>query len=313
MQIPGIHHVTAVTGDAQRNVDFYSGVLGMRLVKLTVNHDDTTVYHIYYGDGTGRPGSLLTFFAWPGASRGRLGTGMAADVALGIPADAGGYWAERLRRRGVETATMNVGDGGEVIAFKDPDGLTVELVPRAWRDDLAPWAGGGVPPDRAVRGILGVTLFVKRAAETAAFLGTLGLRHQSARGSRCRCVAGDGGPGTAVDVAEFPLLGAGSISAGTIHHVALRAPDAASQRSWRDRIARAGVPVSRIIDRTYFQSIYFREPGGVILEIATDGPGFAVDEAVQRLGSALMLPESFAGRRERLARELPPLRLPRAA
>ncbi len=313
MESPGIHHVTAVTGDAQRNIDFYSGVLGMRLVKLTVNYDDPTVYHIYYGDGTGRPGSLLTFFAWPGARRGRLGAGMAADVALGIPADAAGYWAERLRRRGVETATMNVRDRGEVVAFKDPDGLTVELVPRAWRDDASPWAGGGVPPDRAVRGIFGVTLFVNRAAETVAFLGTLGLRHQSTRGSRFRCVAGDGGPGTAVEVGGFPLLEAGSVSAGTIHHVALRAPDAASQRSWRDRVARAGATVSRVVDRTYFRSIYFREPGGVLLEIATDGPGFAVDEAVPRLGTGLMLPESLAGRRERLARQLPPLRLPRAA
>ena len=313
MEIPGIHHVTAVTGDAQRNVDFYSGILGMRLVKLTVNYDDPSVYHIYYGDGTGRPGSLLTFFAWPGASRGRLGTGLAANVALGIAPDAAGYWTGRLERHGVECAAMNVRDRGEVIAFKDPDGLAVDLVPRAAGDEVAPWAGGGVPPRYAIGGIYGVTLFVKRAAETAAFLGTLGLRRQSTRGSRVRCVAPDGGPGAVIEVAEFPLLEAGSVSAGTVHHVALRAPDAASQRSWRDRIVEAGIPVTRVIDRTYFRSIYFREPGGVLLEIATDGPGFAVDEAVQRLGSALMLPESLAAHRERLARQLPPLRLPQAA
>jgi len=313
MEIPGIHHVTAIAGDAQRNVDFYAGLLGMRLVKLTVNYDDPTVYHIYYGDGTGRPGSVLTFFAWPGASRGRLGTGMAADVALGIPAGAAGYWAERLGRHGVETARMNVRDRGDVIALRDPDGLALELVARAGGDDVPPWDEGPVPPRYAVREIFGVTLFVKRAAATAAFLGTLGLRPRSARGSRFRCVAGNGGPGTAIDVAEFPLLAAGSVSVGTIHHVALRAPDAAAQRSWRDRIAGAGVPVTPVRDRTYFRSIYFREPGGVLLEIATDGPGFAVDEPVQRLGSDLKLPESLAFVRARLERRLPPLRLPRAA
>ncbi len=313
MEVPGIHHVTAITADAQRNVDFYAGLLGLRLVKLTVNYDDPSVYHIYYGDATGRPGSLLTFFAWPGASRGRLGTGMAANVALDIGPDAAGYWAGRLERHGVERAAMRVPERGEVIAFKDPDGLAIELVARAESDGGAPWGGGGVPREAAIRGIFGVTLFVRRAAETAALLGTLGLRHQSTRGSRLRCVAGDGGPGAVVEVAEFPLLEAGSVSAGTVHHVALRAPDAAAQRAWRARIADAGFPVTGVIDRTYFRSIYFREPGGVLLEIATDGPGFAVDEAVQRLGSALMLPGSLAAQRERLARQLPPLRLPRAA
>ncbi len=313
MEIPGIHHVTAVAGDAQRNVDFYAGVLGMRLVKLTVNYDDPSVYHLYYGDATGRPGSILTFFVWPEAPRGRLGTGVAANVSLGIAPEAAAYWAERLERHGVETAAMHLRERGDVIAFKDPDGLPVELVARGEGDDAAPWTGAGVPTRFAVRGILGVTLVVKRAAETAGFLASLGLRHQSTRGSRFRCVAGGGGPGSLIEVAEFPLLEAGSVSAGSVHHVALRAPDAASQRSWRERIAEAGIPVTGIVDRTYFRSIYFREPGGVLLEIATDGPGFAVDEAVQRLGSALMLPDSLAAQRERLARQLPPLRLPRAA
>ncbi len=313
MEIPGIHHVTAVTADAQRNVDFYAGVLGLRLVKLTVNYDDPSVYHIYYGDGTGRPGSIVTFFAWPGASRGRLGTGMAGNVAFDIPPEAAAYWTGRLERHGVESAAMHVRDRGEVIAFKDPDGLPVELVARAGSRDGAPWAGAGVPPERAIRGIFGVTLLVKRAAETVALLGMLGLRHESTRGSRLRCIAGADGAGSVVEVAEFPLLEAGSLSAGTVHHVALRAPDAAAQRYWRDRVADAGIAVTRVIDRTYFRSIYFREPGGVLIEVATDGPGFAVDEAVQRLGAALMLPESLAAQRERLARQLPPLRLPRAA
>lgn len=313
MEIPGIHHVTAIAGDAQRNVDFYAGVLGLRLVKLTVNYDDPTVYHLYYGDGAGRPGSLLTFFPWPGASRGRLGTGMAAHLALGVPADAAGYWAERLALHGVETARMKVRDGGEVIALKDPDGLALELVARPGRDEIAPWDGGPVPPSCAVREIFGVTLVVKRARETAAFLETLGFRVQPARGSRLRCVAGDGGPGTAVDVAEFPLLPAGSVSVGCVHHVALRVANAASQEAWRDRIEGAGVPVTPVTDRKYFQSIYFREPGGVLLEIATDGPGFAVDEEIQRLGSDLKLPVSLAAVTERLKRHLPPLRLPRAA
>ncbi len=313
MEIPGIHHVTAIAGDAQRNLDFYAGVLGMRLVKLTVNYDDPTVYHFYYGDGSGRPGSLLTFFAWPGAPRGRIGTGMAAEVALGVPADAGGYWAGRLGRHGVETARLNVRGRGEVIAFRDPDGLAVELVARAARDDAPPWDGGPVPPAHAIREIFGITLLERHATETAAFLGTLGLHRQPARGSRLRFVAGDGGPGTVVEVAELPLLEAGSVSVGSIHHVALRAPDAAAQASWRTRIAGAGAAVTPVIDRTYFRSIYFREPGGVLLEIATDGPGFAVDEPAAALGSDLRLPRSLSALRERVARRLPPLRLPRAA
>lgn len=313
MEIPGIHHVTAIAGDAQRNVDFYAGVLGMRLVKLTVNHDDPAEYHIYYGDGSGRPGTLLTFFPWPGASPGRLGTGMAAHVALGIPPDAAGYWAERLERHGVETARMKIRGRGDVIALKDPDGLSVEFVAGPDRDDAAPWDGGAVPPDRAVRGIDGVTLFESRASATAAFLETLGFRVRPARGGRFRCVAGDGGPGTVVDVAECPLLQAGAVSAGCIHHVALRATDAAAQQGFRDTVAGAGVPVTPIIDRTYFRSIYFHEPGGVLLEIATDGPGFVVDEPIGLLGSELKLPRSLASVAERVRRRLPPLRLPHAA
>ncbi len=313
MEIPGIHHVTAIAGDAQRNVDFYSGVLGMRLVKLTVNYDEPSIYHIYYGDGTGRPGSLLTFFPWPGAPRGRLGTGMAADVALGIPPDAAGYWAGRLSQHGVQTARMTVRERGEVIAFKDPDGLALELVARAGGDDGPPWDGGPVPPRYAVRDIFGVTLFEKRAAETSALLARLGLRLRAARGSRFHYAAGGGGPGTALDVAEFPILAAGAVSVGTVHHVALRAPDDDAQRGWAETIADAGVRVTPVIDRTYFRSIYFREPGGVLLEIATDGPGFAVDEPAQRLGSGLRLPATLAPLRQRLERRLAPLRLPRAA
>ncbi len=313
MEIPGIHHVTAIAGEAQRNVEFYAGVLGMRLVKLTVNHDDPSVYHIYYGDRTGRPGSLLTFFAWPGASRGRIGSGMAADVALGIPADAAGYWAGRLAWHGVGIARMTVRGRGEVIAFGDPDGLALELVARPARDAAPPWGGGPVPPRWAIREIYGVTLLEKRAAETAAFLGRLGLRLPPARGSRLRCVAGEGGPGTIIDVAERPILDAGSVSVGTIHHVALRAPDAAAQAAWAERVAAAGLDVTPVIARTSFRSIYFREPGGALLEIATDGPGFAVDEPVEALGSDLKLPQSLEPMRERLRRRLPPLRLPRAA
>ncbi len=313
MEIPGIHHVTAIAADAQRNIDFYTGVLGLRLVKLTVNYDDPTTYHLYYGDGTGRPGTLLTFFQWPGAPRGRLGTGMAAGVALRIPADAAGYWAERLGRRGIETARMVVRGRGEVTAFKDPDGLSLELVARAARDDAPPWEGGPVPPDRAVREICGVTLFEKRAAATAAFLQRLGLGARSIGGVRFHFVAGDSVPGAAIDVAEFPLLEAGSVSAGAIHHVALRAADAVAQEACAGKVAGAGVAVTPVVDRTYFRSIYFREPGGILLEVATDGPGFAVDEPVAALGSDMKLPQSLESRRESIARRLPPLRLPRAA
>ena len=314
MEIPGIHHVTAIAGDAQRNIDFYVGVLGLRLVKLTVNHDHPSTFHLYYGDEAGSPGSLLTFFIWPGAVRGRTGAGMAASVGLAIPPDATGYWEERLARRGFGNVRGTGRDGEEVVRFRDPDGLALDLVshPRA---GLRPaWEAGPVLPRCAVRGIHGVTFYVGRLEETGAFLtGRLGLRDAGSLDGRSRFECGDGGPGTVVDVSGPPFLSRGAMSAGTVHHVAFRARGEAEQRACREKIAASGVGVTPVVDRTYFRSIYFREPGGVLLEVATEGPGFTIDEPLSRLGSSLKLPPTLEPIRDRLARRLPPLRLPKAA
>jgi catechol 2,3-dioxygenase-like lactoylglutathione lyase family enzyme len=309
--IPGIHHVTAIAGDPQRNLDFYAGVLGLRLVKLTVNFDDPGTYHLYYGDAQGRPGSILTFFPWPGAPKGRAGAGQVRTISFSIPEHAGEYWSDRLRNHGV-VLEEHARFGARVLSFADPDGLRLELV--ANNDPRDPWTGGPVPGDRAIRGIYGVSLSEEGYERTAELLtGTLGFRHTQEEGNRFRFAAGQGGAGSIVDVECTPDLGPGRVAVGTVHHVAWRTPSVHEQVAWHDEIAQAGLNVTPVIDRKYFESIYFREPGGVLFEIATDPPGFAIDEPQERLGTHLMLPPWLEPNRARLERILPPLRLPALA
>ncbi|HVX66774.1 MAG TPA: ring-cleaving dioxygenase [Bryobacteraceae bacterium] len=306
-RIEGLHHVTAIAGDPQRNLDFYAGVLGLRLVKLTVNFDDPATYHLYYGDAEGRPGSILTFFPWPGAPRGRAGTGQVTTVMFSIPQAAAGYWNERLAAKGIPCRTEER-FGAEALAFADPDGLPLELV--ANDDARAPWAGGPVPVAQAIRGIYGVTLAEEGYERTAGLLiGTLNFDKTEERGSRFRFETGDGGAGAVADVECLPDRAPGRLGVGTVHHVAWRAPDDASQLRWHDKVARAGANVTPVIDRKYFHSIYFREPGGVLFEVATDPPGFAVDEPAAELGTHLMLPPWLEPGRAELEQALPPLRL----
>ena len=312
----GLHHVSAIAGDAQRNIDFYAGVLGLRLVKRTVNFDDPQTYHFYYGDATGTPGTLMTFFPWPGARRGRQGTGQVAVTAFAIAPGSVGFWLERLLRHGVRydgPARRGVGAGAEqVIAFRDHDGTMLELVGSGPAEERHAWdEGPHVPGEHALRGFHGVTLWVEQGSDTEEVLtDSLGFRAVSESDGTRRFAAGDGGTGTLVDVRAVGGFPRGVDGAGTVHHVAFAVSDAAEQLAVRDRVVAAGLDATPVIDRTYFRSVYFREPGGVLYELATNGPGFTIDEPVAELGSHLMLPPQHEPAREQIEAVLPPVHLP---
>jgi glyoxalase family protein len=311
--IPGIHHVTAITGNPQQNVDFYTGVLGLRLVKLTVNFDDPGAYHLYYGDAVGHPGTILTFFAWVGAPGGRHGTGQVGITSFSIPQAAVEYWRERLGGHGVHVQGLSQRFDEQALAFTDPDGLMLELVAHPWTPERPGWDGGPVPAAHAIRGLHAITLWEDGYERTAAFLtDTLGFRPLDHHGSVVRFTTGEGGPGALVDVRSAPDIWQGQVAAGTVHHVAWRTPSDEEQQAWRQEIAGRGVDVTPVLDRRYFHSIYFREPGGVLFEIATDPPGFTVDEPPEELGTHLQLPPWLEPQRAQLERLLPSLRLPGA-
>lgn len=309
-KIPGIHHVTALAGDPQQNVDFYVGLLGLRLVKLTVNFDDTTTYHLYYGDGIGTPGTIMTFFPWPGARRGRRGAGQTTTTAFSVPADALDYWRDRLAGPGVYVEEPTTRFGDRVLTFYDPDGLRLEIV--ANREDTRNgWREGPVPHEYAIRGFHGVELSERSLERTATLLAErLGFRLVGQDGNRTRYEVGDGGPGSLVDVVEQPGEQLGIVAVGTVHHIAWRTPDDAQQVAWRESLDRAGYNVTPVMDRQYFHSIYFREPGGVLFEIATDQPGFDKDEPVEQLGTDLKLPPWLEPVRARIEEALPTLNVP---
>ena len=306
----GIHHVTAIAGEPQRNVDFHAGLLGLRVVKKTVNFDDPGTYHLYYGDGAGTPGSIMTFFPWPGAPRGRIGAGQLTVTAFSVPAASLGYWTERLVEAGVRFERPEDRLGETVLRFSDPDGLRLELV-AAGEDRRDGWAGGPAPAEYSVRGFHHVTLAVADPSRTAELMtGTLGFRQTGEVEGRARYEAGEGGPGNTVDIADGTGFPRGRIGVGTVHHVAFRASDEQTQLELREKVHSLGYNVTPVLDRNYFRSIYFREPGGVLFEIATDPPGFAVDEDTRHLGESLKLPPWLERRREELEGLLPPLSVP---
>ncbi len=315
-QILGIHHVTAIASDPQRNVDFYAGLLGLRLVKRTVNFDDPLSYHLYYGDEVGHPGSLLTFFPWPDARRGRHGHGAVGVTALSIVPSAIGFWVERLRRHGVAyDGPMSRGSGDEaeeVIAFVDDDGLRLELVGQSFAVRRPAWGGApGIAIDHAVRGLHSVTLWVADAEETERVLtDTLGFRRLGTIGAVQRFTTGAGGPGTFVDVTTIAGAVEAVGGAGTVHHVAFSVADDAVELAVRERVAAATLNPTPVIDRTYFRSVYFREPQGILFELATVPPGFAIDESVAHLGERLMLPPQYAVQRDEIEAVLPHIDLP---
>ena len=330
LQVTGIHHVTMIAGDPQANADFYGGVLGMRLVKRTVNFDDPGTYHLYFGDQVGRPGTLLTFFPIPDAARGRPGAGQVTAVALAVPPNALAFWEDRLRGFGVPCRRTSSPVAQPAVAFTDPDGLPLALVADPAAAAWPGWEDGPVPRDHAIRTVAGVTLTVRDVGPTARVLRALGYRPvaeagpapvqsggeaepagPSARHAPCTLWAvGEGGPTRWVAVIADPSAPRGTLGAGVVHHVAFRTPTDEHQQRWRRRLDLLGLTVTPVQDRRYFRSIYFREPGGVLFEIATDPPGFLIDEDVTALGTALRLPPWYEPARPTLERSLPPLRHP---
>ena len=305
----GLHHVTAIVGEPQRNVDFYEGLLGLRLIKKTVNFDDPSTYHLYFGNGDGSPGTILTFFPWPGAQRGRRGSGQATAIALRVPDDSLRFWRARLHAYGVAFTETAPRFGEPVLSFTDHDGLQIELI--AGADGGDGWGGGTVAAEQAVRRMHSVTLTEAGYENTADLLTeTMGFHAVGEEGGRFRYAAKDGSAGALVDVICLPEAPRGHIAVGTVHHVAWRAADDAAQAQWHETLARQNHNVSPIMDRTYFHSIYFREPGGVLFEIATDPPGFAIDEPAAELGTHLMLPPWLEPRRADLEQTLTPIHLP---
>ncbi|MBV9851869.1 MAG: ring-cleaving dioxygenase [Armatimonadetes bacterium] len=313
MQLTGLHHVTAVTGDAPANLAFYTDTLGLRLVKKTVNQDDVSAYHLFYGDAAGHPGTEVTFFDWPRIGPNVPGAGGISAIALRVPGPAAlEWWARRLTDVGVQCGDIEERGGRLTLDFADPEGQRLQLVDDGGAPGGTPWPRSPVPAEHGLKGLDGVALTVRRLGPTAEVLTeVLGMRRAREYERQGRRVVvfemGAGGPGAELHVEERPDLSRGHVGAGGVHHVAFRTPDDAEQAAWRGRIRAAGLVTSDLIDRFYFRSLYFREPGGVLFEIATDGPGFAADEDPAHLGERLSLPPFLEPQRRRIEAGLRPL------
>ncbi|MDN4609740.1 ring-cleaving dioxygenase [Arthrobacter burdickii] len=307
----GLHHVTAIAGDPQRNIDFYIKGLGLRLVKKTVNFDDPGTYHLYYGDESGRPGSLLTFFPWQGIRRGRVGSGQSTTTAFSVPQGTLGWWQEHFKALGVESSISRASSEEERLSLRDPDGLQIDLVASSISDPRNPWDSASVPAQYAVRGQHSSVLTVQDPTRTLETLTRdLGMTVLAEKDGRYRLSTHAGEPGTVVDVVTDSRGERGLVAGGTVHHIAFRVPDQATQEVWRQELAERGYGVTAILDRQYFTSIYFREPGGTLLEIATDTPGFDIDEPLLELGRSLKLPPWLEPNREAIAHSVARIDLP---
>jgi glyoxalase family protein len=311
-KIPGLHHVTAIASDPQRNLDFYVGLLGLRFVKRTVNFDDPGTYHFYFGDRRGTPGTILTFFPWPGVRRGIRGIGQIEATAFSISPDSVGYWLERLKQQHVAAERTASRFGEEVIRFVDPDGLLLELITSSSLASVEPWLDSSVPPEHGLRGFHSVSAALEGYEKTARLLtDTFGYRLVEESGNRFRFASrDDGAPGRIVDLLCLPDSGVGRVAAGSVHHIAFRARDEQEQLQWREQLVDLGYNVTPVIDRIYFHSIYFREPGGVLFEIATEPPGFKLDETIEELGTGLRLPPWLEPTRSQIEKILPAIRVP---
>lgn len=307
----GLHHVTAIAGDPQKNIDFYITGLGLRLVKKTVNFDDPGTYHLYYGDESGRPGTLMTFFPWRGVARGRVGAGQSTSTAFSVPAGSLGWWSDHFSAIGAEPRLTSTSSSEERLLVTDPDGLQIELVATHADDPRDPWDSASVPAEHAIRGQHSSVLTVRDAERTIGLMvDDLGMRVVEQEGPRTRLAAGSGAPGSLVDVHASTLAPQGLTAGGTVHHIAFRVPDRATQQLWRDELVSRGHQVTEILDRQYFTSIYFREPGGVLFEIATDTPGFAIDEPLLELGRSLKLPPWLEPSREAIEARVATIAVP---
>jgi glyoxalase family protein len=309
--MPGIHHVTAIAGNPNRNLDFYTRVLGLRFVKKTVNFDDPGTYHLYYGDEVGHPGTILTFFPWENAAPGRAGVGLAQETAFRIPAGSLGYWTHRMVKEGIAHGAIEQRFGEPVLTLSDPDGMRLALVGVDGAENEPAWSNGNVSEENAIRGFHGMTLMLAEAAPTAAVLiGVLGFKEIARDGALIRYRADDAPFGNVIDIREAIDFLPGRMGRGSVHHIAFRAADDKAQAEMADKATRNhGLHHTEQKDRQYFRSIYFREPGGVLFEIATDQPGFAVDEPAELFGTDLKLPPFLELRRRELEAMLPELTL----
>jgi len=309
MKLRGIHHITAIASDPQRNVDFYTEVLGLRLAKRTVNFDDPSTYHLYFGDRTGRPGTAITFFAWPGARRGMRGTGQVITVSYAVPRGSIDYWKSRFEESHVFCEQLSSHFGVSALRFSDPDGLLLELIESAQLDDVDLKYESEVPKKFAIHGFHAPTLEVQGAKSTEALLENLGFELVAKEKSRKRFSVNSKLPSAQVDLVERADGQFGVNSAGTVHHIAFRCANEKEQLRWRKKLAELGLNVTPVIDRYYFHSIYFREPGGILFEIATEGPGFTADESAKELGERLKLPPQYEQHRAEIEQALPPILL----
>jgi glyoxalase family protein len=313
VQTSGIHHVTAIAGHAQENLDFYAGVLGMRLVKRSVNQDDPGTYHLFYADAEGRPGTDLTFFPWARMAPKRPGVGLTAQVALAVPEGSLEKWTGRLEHYGVKLGKPEVRFGERTLPFRDPHGLELTLMETADERPFTPWSESPVLEKQQVRGIHGVRLWERDLATTAAFLTqVMGFEALGREGQWHRFGLGTGS-GRWLEVRELPDARRGQWGTGSVHHVAWRVADEEEQLALRQRIFAAGRRPTEVIDRFWFHSVYFMEPGGALFEIATDGPGFSVDEDTAHLGEKLILPPWLEAQRAAIESVLPALAYPPVA
>jgi glyoxalase family protein len=309
--IKGIHHVTAISGPAQENLDFYAGILGMRLVKKSVNQDDPSTYHLFYADGEGHPGSDLTFFPWAHMPRGRDGTGLTNEVSLAVPAGSLPYWTERLQKHSVKIGTQVTRFGEQALPVTDVHGLALALVETSDAREFTPWSGSPIPVEHQIRGLHTVRVSERNRAATEKLLTTgMGFTLLAEENGWKRYALGAGGSGRVLDVEELPNVARGAWGTGRVHHVAWRVDDDAAELAARKQLHDVGTQTTEVIDRFWFKSVYFSEPGGALFEIATDGPGFEIDEAADALGTQLILPPWLEPHRAEIARGLPVLVAP---
>ncbi len=306
--IVGLHHITAIASSAKRNVDFYTQVLGLKLVKKTVNFDDPGTYHFYYGDAVGTPGSILTFFPWQDMMPGRRGTGMVTEIGYSVPEGSLDFWIRHFEKHNVPYNKPGEKFGDQYLPFLDPDGLKLELIVPATPDTRTPFASGEITSEVATRGFYNVSISLKSIQGTASVLTDIfGYQLEQEHVNRFRFKTDAISTANIVDLVELPGEGRGHVAGGSVHHVAFRVKDEETLMAYRDKVLAYGLNITEKIDRNYFYSLYFREPGGVLFEIATDAPGFAVDEAVAELGTHLKLPSQYERQRAEIEKILPQL------
>jgi glyoxalase family protein len=311
--ITGLHHITVIAGDAQENLDFYAGVLGMRLVKKTVNQDVPGTYHLFYADGAAHAGTDLTFFPWPDMAPGERGAGLTVEVSLAVPTGSLDYWADRLANHGIRIDSPATRFGERLLTFADSHGLRLALVETADDREFSPWARSPVPQPNQIRGLHAVRLLERSAAQTVELLtSTLGFEEIGQEDGWRRFALPGNRSGRMLDLKQAPGERQGTWGTGSVHHIAWRVPDDETELAVQRRLIHAGRRPTEVIDRFWFKSVYFREPGGALFEVATDGPGFGVDEPLDQLGARLVLPPWLEPSRGAIEAGLPPLRDPEA-